>query len=124
MKYTIIFLFVTTLILAKPILKASGTTLLPTNSIHINTDYTSDCSTYTDCYNCTISNCQWKNKGCKEISHATDRSKRLTLEDFFTRAAYCTDVLGICASDSELNGKDNSIANDKPIKLYNYTFGF
>ena len=45
-----------------------GNTVVPSGTFSPNVKYDLECQSYTDCFNCTISDCHWngKNKKCDD----------------------------------------------------------
>ena len=61
----------------------------------LNTDKI--CSSYTDCFNCTISNCQWAGfaNACS-INPADDFTSAVKIENFLLKSGACGDPLNVC----------------------------
>ena len=57
------------------------------------------CNLYTDCYNCTLSNCDWQGNGlqAKCSDNANRLVKLLTWETFIEKSFICKDTRGLCA---------------------------
>jgi len=51
------------------------------------------CGTYGDCFNCTLSNCDWNGGTC---SNPNDNKDAVSIKDFFTRGKQCGDPKGYC----------------------------
>jgi len=61
-------------------------------------DLTQTCSSYQDCYNCTLSTCDWSNGACTNKAGYDDEDYRpdLTVADFFMYGAKCEDTESLC----------------------------
>ena len=64
----------------------------------VNTDLKSDaaCTTYTDCFNCTISNCNWDLAGSACAGDAFATRGVLTQEKLYGKRNACGDPLNLC----------------------------
>ena len=60
-----------------------------------------ECFTYTDCFNCTLSNCLYQNQKCVQ-DRSIDRNNSLSVNDFFTNGLECGDPLKYCSYGYDL----------------------
>ena len=64
-------------------------------------DMNKECSSYTDCFNCTLSNCEWAGfaNACT-VNPGADYSKILDIKVFFAKSRSCGDPLNICGGNA------------------------
>ena len=62
-------------------------------------DLSQSCDSYTDCYNCTLANCNWKIDTCGRSSESDGTS--VSVKDFLSGSRICGDQLNICKHKSE-----------------------
>jgi len=60
------------------------------------------CYKYTDCFNCTLSNCAWRGGSqCEDTGYLYKSDIiGLTVTNFFNEAPKCGDPLGICTQEA------------------------
>ena len=54
------------------------------------------CSQFTDCFNCTLANCNWNMSAEGECEYDNKPMTNPTIEEFIPKAKECGDPLSIC----------------------------
>ena len=87
--------------------------LMNTQSFNNGIDLSQSCKVYTDCFNCTLANCDWSmtTKCTKK-----EKEKLLTVDDFLSTAPKCKDTLNLCDKASpKVNTTELSFAKSARI---------
>ena len=81
------------------------------------------CPTYTHCFNCTLSSCDWDGQSCYE-NQIIGREQKV--EDIIPSAQVCKDTLNLCDSSFSGNTTTMTFASGQAIPpsyfcIFNYT---